>query len=87
MNAIRKALIRVHRECPDFPVDRPKPSDVFWSLKVRSNQQVGPFHKRCGHCHAVKPFDAFHRDSHAPTGRQSMCRMCRSVYLKQGRAA
>ncbi len=29
MNAIRKALICVHRECSDFPVDRPKPSTAY----------------------------------------------------------
>ncbi len=87
MNAMKQALIAAHRECPDFPVDRPKPSTAFWCMKARSIIEAMDGHKRCGHCHAVKPLDAFHRDAHGSNGRQSGCKECRAAYNQKRRAA
>ncbi len=87
MNAMKQALIRAHRECPEFPVERPKPREAFWCLEKRLPSVPATGHKRCGRCHAVKPFDAFHVQSNTSTGRNSYCKACRSEMHLQRKAA
>lgn len=64
-----------------------KTSDVFWCLEDRSKQQVGRLHLRCTKCHTIKPFEAFHVNNQTRSGRASWCKACRSVDMKQRKAA
>ncbi len=71
MSAIRQALIRAHRECPDFPVERPEPSTAFWCLEVRANANC----TICGHPISV-----------GSRAKRFLCTDCRA-YLQKRRAA
>lgn len=82
MTTIREALQRA-----GLLVSQPVPSETWDCLKPRFAAVQIANHKRCGRCHAVKPFDAFHVQSHTSTGRHTVCRSCRSEMRLQRKAA
>ena len=39
--------------------------------------------KRCSKCGVVKPFSDFHKRSVSPDGKDTKCKICRSVYTSR----
>ena len=59
-----------------------QPIDRDWDRPIDRTQE-----KRCSHCRAVKPLDAFSRDRTGTSGRKAWCRACQQARVDARRSA